>query len=87
MNIVRVIPQPTDLGNLIIGNCFKVIEEKRESVYMIVNMPKFIINKEAPSIPPIGEAVFAINIGSGEVNLFAKDVSVIEVYATLQYVY
>ena len=50
-------------------------------------MPKFIINKEAPSIPPIGEAVFAINIGSGEVNLFAKDVSVIEVYATLQYVY
>jgi hypothetical protein len=53
---------------------------------MVVNIPTTLIDKNCPSVVPVSEAVFVINLESGAVFAFAKDVNVIKVFATFQYI-
>lgn len=86
MNIIKAKSKPVEVKLLQGGECFKTVEASAENeVYMIVIVGPTIINKDANSIPPADEAVFAVNISTGRFCLFDKDVEVFVQYATCHY--
>lgn len=84
MNIAKIKQRPEDLVCLSAGECFRCSND--ENIYMVVNIPTTLIDKNCPSVVPVSEAVFVINLESGAVFAFAKDVNVIKVFATFQYI-
>lgn len=87
MNIAKIKQRPEDLVCLSAGECFRCSESNDENIYMVIDMPPTLINKNAASVIPIPEAVFVINVESGRLLVFAKDVVVVKIFATFQYVF
>lgn len=58
------------IGELYPGECFS---NNREETYMLINIPKVLIDRNVNSIIPIDKAVFAILLMTGQTITFDKD--------------